>query len=141
MTQISRRLEQLVAQELKKTLIPVKTDQGILVGDIVIASRLSIKDILRNTDVIYKDIYLNATAIKLANMLAFRKTTLITDQIYRADQEYGRWFVDSQLLRTQYQKAISNQDYDRADILWARYCESRDRSNSAKSLVESLTRI
>ena len=141
MTQISRRLEQIVSRELEKNLIPVKTDQGILVGDVLIVSRGSIKDLVRNTDIIYKDVYLNATAIKLANLLAFRKTNLTTDQLYRADQEYGRWFVDSQLLRAQYQKAISNQDYDRADVLWARYCESRDRSLSAKNRVESLTRI
>ena len=141
MTQVSRRLEQIVSRELKKNLIPVKTDSGILVGDVLIVSRGSIKDLVRNTDVIYKDVYLNSTAIKLANLLAFRKTSLTTDQLYSADQEYGKWFVDSQLLRTQYQKSISNQDYDRADVLWARYCESRDRSLSAKNRVESLTRI
>ena len=141
MTQISRRLEQIISTELKKNLIPVKTDQGILVGDILIVSRGSIKDLTRFTDVIYKDVYLNNSAIMLANLLAFKKTSLITDQIYRADQEYGKWFVDSQLLRAQYQKAISNRDYDRADVLWARYCESRDRTLSAKNRVESLTRI
>lgn len=141
MTQVSRRLEQIVSSELKKNLIPVKTDQGILVGDVLIVSRGSIKDIVRNTELIYKDVYLNATAIKLANLLAFRKTCLTTDQLYRADQEYGKWFVDSQLLRAQYQKSISNQDYDRADVLWARYCESRDRTLSAKNRVESLTHI
>ena len=141
MTQISRRLEQIVSRELTKNLIPVKTAEGILVGDVLIVSRGSIKDLVRNTDVIYKDVYLNSTAIKLANLLAFRKTSLTTDQLYSADQDYGKWFVDSQLLRTQYQKSISNQDYDRADVLWARYCESRDRSLSAKNRVESLTRI
>ena len=141
MTQVSRRLEQIVSSELKKNLIPVKTDQGILVGDVLIVSRGSIKDLVRNTELIYKDVYLNAAAIKLANLLAFRKTSLVTDQLYRADQEYGKWFVDSQLLRAQYQKAISNQDYDRADMLWARYCESRDRTFAAKNQVESLTRI
>lgn len=141
MTQISRRLDQIVSRELERNLIPVKTEQGILVGDVLIVSRNSIKDLVRNTDIIYKDVYLNASAIKLANLLAFRKTNLSTDQIYRADQEYGKWFVDSQLLRAQYQKAISNQDYDRADMLWARYSESRDRTLAAKKRVESLTRI
>jgi hypothetical protein len=141
MTQVSRRLEQIVSSELKKNLIPIKTDQGILVGDVLIVSRGSIKDLVRNTELIYKDVYLNATAIKLANLLAFKRTGLATDQLYRADQEYGKWFVDSQLLRSQYQKAISNQDYDRADVFWARYCESRDRTLSAKNRVESLTRI
>ena len=141
MTRFSCRLDQIVSSELRKNLIPVKTDQGILVGDVLIVSRGSIKDLIRNTELIYKDVYLNVAAIKLANLIAYRNTNLTTDQLYRADQEYGKWFVDSQLLRAQYQKSISNQDYDRADMLWARYCESRDRTLSAKKQVESLTRI
>ena len=141
MTQLSRRLEQIVNRELSKNLIPVKTQEGILVGDVLIISENSIKNIYKNKELLYSEIHLNAIAIKIANLLAFRKTTLHTDQLYQADQDYGRWFVDSQMLRTQYQKAISNQDYDRADVLWARYCESRDRSLSAKNRVESLTRI
>ena len=141
MTRISRSLEQIVKLELTKTLIPQKTDQGILVGDVIIVSRGSIKDLLKNTELVYKDVYLNAAAVKLANLLAYRKTTLATDTLYRADQEYGKWFVDSQLLRAQYQKAISSRDYDRADVLWARYCESRDRAAQAKTRVETLTNI
>ena len=60
------------------------------------------------------------------------------DVLYRADQEYGRWFVDSQMLRAQHQKAIHIQDYDRADVLWARYSESRDRTVTAKNQAERL---
>jgi len=141
MTQISRRLEQIVSQELAKNIIPVKTKEGILVGDVLIVSNGPIKDIIRNNVTIYQEIYLNVVAIKIANLLAFRKTSLITDQIYQADQDYGRWFVDSQMLRSQYQKAISNQEYDRADVLWARYCESRDKTITAKNRAESLARI
>lgn len=141
MTQISRRLEQIVSQELAKNIIPVKTKEGILVGDVLIVSNGPIKNIVRNNTAIYKEIYLNVVAIKIANLLAFRKTSLITDQIYQADQDYGRWFVDSQMLRSQYQKAISNQEYDRADVLWARYCESRDKTMTAKNRAESLARI
>jgi len=141
MTQIFRRLEQIVSQELAKNIITVKTKEGILVGDVLIVSNGPIKDIIRNNVTIYQEIYLNVVAIKIANLLAFRKTSLITDQIYQADQDYGRWFVDSQMLRSQYQKAISNQEYDRADVLWARYCESRDKTMTAKNRAESLARI
>jgi hypothetical protein len=63
---------------------------------------------------------------------------VLADQIYKADQEYGRWFTDSQLLRAQYQKAVNNLDYERADMLWARYCESRDRTLTAKKHTETL---
>jgi hypothetical protein len=141
MTTISKRLEQVVSKELSKHIIPVKTQQGILVGDVLIASQGSIKNIWRNNELLYKEIHLNAVAITIANILAVRRISIKLDEIYKADQDYGKWFVDSQLLRAQYQKALSNQDYDKADMLWARYCESRDRTITAKNRAESLTRF
>ncbi len=138
MTQLSKRLEQIVKKELSKNIIPVKTEKGILVGEILIVNEGSIKSLYRNNELIYKEIHLNAIAIKIANILAFKKQNIFADTLYRADQEYGRWFVDSQMLRAQYQKALSNQDYNRADMLWARYQESRDRTITAKNRAESL---
>ncbi len=139
MTQLSKRLEQIVRKELTQNIIPVKTEHGILVGDVLITSQGHIKNIYKNNELIYKEIHLNAVAIKIANLLAFRKTSLSTDRLYTADQEYGRWFIDSQMLRSQYQKAISTQNFDRADILWAKYIESRDKTAAAKNQAESLT--
>jgi len=141
MTNISKRLEQVVSKELSKHIIPVKTEQGILVGDVLIVSQGSIKNIWRNNELLYKEIHLNAVAITIANILAVRRISIKLDEIYKADQDYGKWFVDSQMLRAQYQKALSNQDYDKADMLWARYCESRDRTITAKNRAESLTRF
>ena len=141
MTQISKRLEQIIRKELSNTIIPVKTKEGILVGDILIVTEGSIKNIYKQTELLYKEIHLNSVAIKMANLLAFRKDILIIDNLYKADQDYGRWFVDSQMLRTQYQKALTGQDYNRADILWARYIESRDRTITTKKHAESLTHL
>jgi hypothetical protein len=138
MTQLSRRLEQIVKKELSKNIIPVKTEKGILVGEILIVSKGSIKSLYRHEDLLYNEIHLNAIAIKIANILAFKKQSIFADTLYKADQEYGRWFVDSQMLRAQYQKAVSNQNFERADMLWARYQESRDRTQSAKNRAESL---
>ena len=138
MTQISKRLEQIVKRELSSNIIPVKTDAGILVGDILITSEGSIKNVWKDNELLYKEIHLNSIAIKIANLLAFRVGQITIDTLYKADQEYGKWFVDSQLLRAQYQKAISNQDFERADMLWARYVESRDRTAQAKQRAESL---
>ena len=138
MTQISRRLEQIVRKELSKNIIPVKTADGILVGDILITNQDNLKFLYRNTQFIYAEIHLNSVAIKMANILALRHSHVSVDVLYRADQEYGRWFVDSQMLRSQHQKAIHTQDYDRADVLWARYCESRDRTVTAKNQAERL---
>jgi hypothetical protein len=138
MTQLSKRLEQIVKKELSNSIIPVKTENGILVGEILIVSEGSIKSLYKNTELLYKEIHLNSIAIKIANILALRKQHILADELYKADQDYGRWFVDSQMLRAQYQKAVSNQDFERADMLWARYQESRDRTITAKNRAESL---
>ena len=138
MTQISRRLEQIVRKELSKNVIPVKTPDGILVGDILITNQDNLKFLYRKSQLIYGEIHLNSVAIKMANILALRHSHMSVDLLYRADQEYGRWFVDNQLLRAQHQKALHNQDYDRADMLWARYSESRDRTITAKKSAERL---
>jgi len=143
MTNISKRLEQVVSsaqQRLieKHQILPVKVAEGILVGDVLIVSEGIVKHLKYNNTYLYKDIYLNAAAIRLANMLAVNKMSIHADKLYRADQEYGRWYHDSQMLRAQYQKATNNQDYNRADTLWARYCESRDRAGNAKNIVQRL---
>ena len=138
MTQISRRLEQIVRRELSKNIIPVKTPDGILVGDVLITNQDNLKFLYRKSQLIYSEIHLNSVAIKMANILALRHSHVSVDLLYRADQEYGRWFVDSQMLRSQHQKAIHIQDYDRADMLWARYSESRDRTVTAKNQAERL---
>jgi hypothetical protein len=141
MTQISKRLEQIIRKELSNTIIPVKTKEGILVGDILIVTEGTIKNIFKHSELLYREIHLNSVAIKIANLLAFRRGSLIIDNLYKADQDYGQWFVDSQLLRTQYQKALNSHDYDRADILWARYIESRDRTIAAKNRAECLAQL
>ena len=138
MTQISRRLEQIVRRELSKNIIPVKTPDGILVGDVLITNQDNLKFLYRKSQLIYSEIHLNSVAIKMANILALRHSHVSVDVLYRADQEYGRWFVDSQMLRAQHQKAIHTQDYDRSYMLWARYCESRDRTVTAKNQAERL---
>jgi len=142
MTDISKRLEQTLRSAIQKApILPVKVDGGILVGNVLITSNGSLKDLWQHDSVVYREVSLNKVAIKLANMLAKHGNSYQTDTIYKADQEYGRWFNESQILRTQYQKALNNQDYDRADMLWARYCESRDKVLSAKARAETLATI
>jgi hypothetical protein len=141
MASISKRLEQIISKELSKTIIPVKTEEGILVGNILIKSRDNLKYLYRNGDLIYGDIFLNQTAIALANILARSNYDPRADQIYRADKDYSKHFIDSQLLRANYEKSKKNKDFDRADMFWARYEQARDRTKSAKSRVESLSKL
>ena len=139
MSDISRRLEQTLRSAIKNNpILPVKVADGILVGDVKITNDGTIKHLSRNDVILYSNIYLNAAAIALANILARRSSHIHADTIYKADQEYGKWFIDSQMLRARYQQALDNKDYDKADIAWARYCESRDRAIIAKNNVQSL---
>jgi hypothetical protein len=142
MASLSQRLEQTLQSAIKNNpILPVKTADGILVGDIKIVSDGSIKHLNRGNETVYSNIYLNAVAICLANILARRKIDIRADAVYRADQEYGKWYEDSQMLRARYQQAVNSQDHDRADIMWARYCESRDRAILAKNHAQSLATI
>lgn len=141
MSQLSKRLEQIVRKELSKNLIPVKTSEGILIGDVIIISQHNLKTVKKGDTVVYNEIHLNSVAIKIANFLALRQSVVRIDKLYAADQEYGRWFTDSQLLHTQYLRARAKGEHDRADTLWARYCQSKGRCSNAKIYVDSLLRV
>ncbi len=122
-------------------ILPVKVKDGILVGTVLISSNGHLKNLLVDNIIVYKEVSLNKAAIKLANIVAKMGVNYISDELYKVDQEYGRWFTESQMLRAQHQKAMLNQDHDRADMLWARYVESRDRMIVAKNRAESLSHI
>jgi hypothetical protein len=139
MTDIRRQLDRVVSKELSQHIIPVKTDRGILVGNILIVSEGSIKHLYKNNELLYNNISLNAVAIKMANVLARNRNSIFVDKLYRHDQEYSKWYTDSQTLLKSYYNSKKSKDFDRADMLWARYCESRDRAITAKDLATSLT--
>lgn len=141
MTEISKRLDQIIRKELSKNIIPIKTEKGILVGSILIVSNGSFKTLEKNGEKLYENINLNKAAIAISNLLAFNNNSQLPDQIFNADKEYGKWFLDSQLLRSNYEKAMKNRDFDRADMLWARYQESKNKTLIAKKKVEKLINI
>lgn len=144
MTDLQQRLDTLIASAQQKLLVnnqilPQKTAEGILVGNVLIVSEESYKHLFQHGRFVYENIYLNAAAIKMANLLAKNVNRIKTDNIYNADQNYGRWFVDSQILRNRYEKSVKNKEYDKADILWSRYVESRNRAVAAKNFTYTLT--
>jgi hypothetical protein len=143
MTDISKRLDRFINSAQKKLIqadriLPIKTDEGILVGDVLIISEGNLKHIKKRDQMLYVNIYLNAVAIKLANLCCTNPRSIQRQKIYAADQDYGRWFVDSQILRTQHRKALEKRDYDRADMLYSRYIESRDRAEKSKNIARAL---
>jgi hypothetical protein len=143
MTDISKRLDRFINSAQKKLIqadqiLPIKTDEGILVGDVLIISEGNLKHIKKRDQMLYVNVYLNAAAIKLANLCYRNPSSIQIQKIYAADQEYGKWFVDSQILRTQHRKALEKRDYDRADMLYSRYIESRDRAEKSKNIAKTL---
>lgn len=143
MTDLQKQLDYVIAKTNRRLIEsnqipPVKTEEGILVGDVLIVSQGPIKHLYKNNKLLYPEVSLNVVAIKLANLAA--RNVLSTDmlKLYNADQRYGKWFHESQFLRSKYEKSLSKQEYDKADVFWARYCESRDRARSAKKTVDSL---
>jgi hypothetical protein len=143
MSEISRRFEEFIRSENRKLaereqILPVKTEQGIRVGDVLIKNHDNLKTVTRG-DTVYKDIFLNAAAVKIANLLALKKSSLRIEELYQADQIYGKWFVESQELLQIHRKLKTAKDHERADVIWAKYQESRDRAKSAKIKVDQLS--
>jgi hypothetical protein len=144
MSDLRKRLEQVVSNTNRKLIqqqqiLPVKTEEGILVGSVLIKQRDNQKDLYLNQTLFYQGVYLNKAAVKLANMLAVAKrSTTAMDHIYNADQDYGRVFTDSQLLRLRLHLSRQKGDHDKADIYLARYIESKHRVEYAKKQVLAL---
>ena len=143
MSNIRRQLDNVIANTHQKLynsdqILPLKVSEGILVGNVLISSEGTYKNLHQYGNIVYKNISLNVVAIKLANLLAKNSNNAFLDTLYTADQEYGRWFLDSQILRSQYQRALTNKNYEKSDTLWARYCESRDKALTAKHAVTTL---
>ncbi len=140
MTVLSKKFEQIIKKELSATVLPVKTDDGILLGDVLITSDGTLKSITKKGTIKYTNIHLNSVAIKIAKLLMNKDSSFQADNLYTLDQEYGKWLNDSLLLKAQYEKAKAKQDNDRADVFWARYIESRERTVSVKARVDNLAR-
>lgn len=142
MAKISNRFEQILKSAIEKNpILPVKVAGGILVGDVLIESNGNLKNIWKDHKLVYSDVSLNKSAITIANLLAKRKDLFLVEKIFKADQEYGKWYQDSQLLRHQHSKLIANKDFDKSDIIWARYTESKIKATQAKEEVDRLTNI
>jgi hypothetical protein len=137
MTNLQKRLDQVISNVQRKLvqnneLLPVKIPGGIQLGNVKIINVGSNKDLYRNDELMYKGIYLNKVAIKMANFLAINYMGYHSqiDKLYIADQQFGAALEDYQLFRAKYQ---STTDSDRAQILLARLCYSKDKANYYKN--------
>lgn len=139
-TKLIDKFEAIVNNELSNKVLPIETKHGIRLGNVEIISDRNLKHIKINNRIQYEGIFLNVTAITLANMLFYKKSKTEMEKIYKADQAYGRFFIDSQILRYHYNMALQDQDSFRVDLFWSRYTDKRDKVLVAKTQVEQLIR-
>ena len=143
MSDVSKRFEQLVKSTYKKfldqgTILPVKTDEGILVGDVLIESIGPLKNIYKHGELCYKEVSLNAVAIRIANLLAANGSRKLLDELYNLDVEYSKHFIDSKIFVDNYHRAVNSGNTVRADILWTRYQFAKEKAIAAKERAEDL---
>lgn len=143
MSDVSKRFEQLVKSTYKKfldrgTILPVRTDKGIMVGRVLIKSDEALKDIIIDGKIIYDQISLNCVAIRIANELANNNGNRLCDELIKIDREYSKHFIDSKFFIDNYHRATNTNNVARADILWTRYEIAKEKALTAKSRAEDL---
>lgn len=140
MSDISRRFEQIVNNyyNKNKVVLPVKIAEGILVGDILIRSQGSFKTIEKNGEIKYPNIFLNEVAVTIANLMSQRLSLQFCDQLYNADQDYGKWLIEWQNFKTKLQRLDHDKNAERHEILALKCAESKLRAEIAKKRITSL---
>lgn len=137
MANLQKRLDRVISNVQRKLIqnneiIPVKIPGGVQVGNVKIINNGSHKDLYKNDELMFAGIYLNKVAVKISNLLAINyiRYHAQIDKLYQADQQFGAALEDYQIFRAKYQCAT---DADRAQILLARLCYSKDRANYYKN--------
>lgn len=143
MSDVSKRFEQIVVSTQRRfldqgTILPVKTDKGILVGSALITCHGSYKNIYKHDDLIFENICLNRVAIRLANLVAWNTSNYKMQEIYQADRDYNKLYIDSTVYLSGYHSALKHQDNFKAEVLWTRYCECKTKSKYAREKAERL---
>jgi len=146
MSEISKRFEQIIASTQRKLLdkgavMPVRTERGIRVGCAEIVPEGPYKHIEVDGTLVYKDISLNKVAIRLANELALRHRSPMLDQLYRLDQEYSRYFIDSSFFLERYHTARNKNDEFREQLMWIRYVDAKEKAKATKEKAEQMATI
>ena len=144
MTEISKRFEQIVRSTQKRlyeqgALMPVKAEDGILVGSVKITCEGPFKDIWYQDRVIFEKVSLNDAAIKIANIIACNKSMARANEIYESDKQYHKHFADCAFYLDKYHKACEQQDEFKSDLYWIRYQEAKYNSDYHKFRISRLS--
>ena len=144
MTNIQKRLDGVISNVNKRLadkefIAPQKTEKGILVGDVLIVSNGTQKDLYQRDQLVYRGVYLNKCAIKMANLMALYKAHSRVQDIYNADQKFGMALADYQIFKDKLKRARENNDQFKADLYMARLLFAKDKHESLKFQALRLT--
>jgi len=144
MSKLQHNLDRVISNVQKrlldsKTLIPTKTEQGIVVGNALIVSRGCLKDVYYKKDLMYSGISLNKVAIKVANLMAagYARNPEIKELI-EVDQKFGQALEDYQIFKDKYHNARQLGDQFKMDLYLARLCYSKDLAAYHKNRANGL---
>lgn len=143
MSEVSKRFELLIKSTFKRLvdegyILPIKTEKGIQVGDVLIESNGALKNIYKSNTLIYKEISLNAVAIRVANELAKNKNSKLCDELYALDIKYSKYFLDSKFLIDNYHRSVKAKNHIRSEILWIKYIDAKEKALTLKDQAEEL---
>lgn len=144
MSKIQHNLDRVISNVQKrlldsKTLIPTKTDKGIVVGNALIVSRGCLKDVYYRDELIYAGISLNKVAIKIANLVAAGfVTSPEIKELVEVDQKFGQALEDYQIFKDKYHNARQLGDQFKMDLYLARLCYSKDLAAYHKTRANGL---
>lgn len=144
MTELSKRFEQIIRSTQKRlyeqgALLPVRVEDGIMVGDAKIVGVGSFKNILLKDIPKYNKVSLNDAAIKIANILACNKNTRRADEIYDLDQKYAKNFADCAFYLDKYHRACDSRDEFKSDLYWIRYQEAKYTADYYKDRISRIS--
>lgn len=139
MNGLDKKLNQIIRTSDK--LLPKKTKEGIQFGEIKIIQKNKRKKVILKNKVLFDNIFLNDTALALAEYIFFNESKNKQDTLYQLDQEYGHWLNETNIFAKQYKEKIAIKRYYDAEIFESRYQESKIRLNLTKRKIENLVRI
>jgi len=138
MNDLDKKLNQIIKTSNK--LIPKKINEGIQLGEIKIVQKNKRKKIIFKNKTLYDNIFLNDTALALAEYVFFKANAQKQQQLYGLDQEYGHWLIETKIFAKHHKEKLGQRKYYDAEIFESRYQEAKIRLDLTKQKIENLVK-
>jgi hypothetical protein len=134
---LEKKLDKFI-KERPELVIPKKVPGGILLGNVLIRNKSTLKELVRENKIIYNDINLNNVAIALAKCVFLNKNIPRQQQLTKLDQEYGRWLNEAKFFNIRHRQAVKQSDLFRAGVMEARWLDAKMRADILRRKADSL---